>query len=44
MVFLDRHGWPVEYVKGWFVRKWLRRLIHTRRIVRGRWDGHKVVR
>ena len=43
MVFLDKHGWPVETIKGRWVQNFLRRLLHTRRIVRGRWDGYKVV-
>ncbi len=35
MQFLDKHGWPVEYARGRPIQKWLRRLIHTRRIKRG---------
>jgi len=43
MVFLDKYNWPVTYVKGSWFWKWVRRLIHTRKIVRGHWDGYKVV-
>lgn len=34
MVFLDNHGYPVETVKGKWFGNFIRRLIHTRRIVR----------
>ena len=44
MVFLDRWGYPVECIRGRWFQNFLRRLIHTRRIARGRWDGHRVVR
>lgn len=44
MVCLDSYGWPVETIKGRPFINLLRLLIHTRRIVRGRWDGYKVVR
>ncbi len=44
MVFLDKYGWPVEYVMGRPFSKWIRRLLWTHRIVRGYWDGYKVVR
>jgi len=30
--FLDKHGYPVEYQKGRWAHKWLRRLLHTRKI------------
>ncbi len=30
--FLDKHGFPVEYQKGRWGHKWLRRLVHTRKI------------
>ena len=41
MQFLDRYGWPVEQIRGrWFVN-FLRSLIHTRRIKRGKFV-HKV--
>jgi hypothetical protein len=43
MVFLDSDGWPVEYVRGKWFSKWIRRLIHTRSIRRGWWDGYRVV-
>jgi len=44
MVFLDRDGYPVEKIKGHLVRNILRRVIHTRRIRKGYWDGFGVVR
>ncbi len=44
MVLLDRDGWPIVSIKGRWVTIWIRRLLHTRKIVRGRWDGYKVVR
>jgi hypothetical protein len=37
MIFLDKYGWPVETFKGRPVLNFLRRLIHTRKIVR-RWQ------
>lgn len=44
MVFLDKLGWPVAYIKGRWILKWVRRLIHTRKIKRGYWNGYKVVK
>lgn len=32
LYFLDSLGWPVEYTQGRPVMKWIRRLIHTRKI------------
>lgn len=43
MVFCDKYGWPVEVSKKHFIRRWLRRLIHTRKIKRGWWDGYRIV-
>ena len=43
MVFLDKYGWPVVVPKNRPVMKWLRRIIHTRRIRRGWWDGYRIV-
>jgi hypothetical protein len=44
MVFLDKYGWPVVTIRNkWFVNT-IRKLIHTRKIVQGMWDGYKVVR
>ena len=40
MQFLDKHGWPVEYEKGRPIMKWLRRIIHTRKI-RRRFDAQR---
>ncbi len=37
---LDKHGWPVETVKGRKIRNFLRLLIHTRKIKRGPWKTH----
>ena len=34
MQFLDKYGWPVESEKGRPIMKWLRRLVHTRKIKR----------
>lgn len=44
MVFLDKWGWPITSGKGRYIQKWLRRLIHTRRIVSGYWNGYRVVK
>jgi len=44
MVFLDKYGWPVVRIRRRRFGNLLRLLIHTRRIVRGRWDGYRVVR
>lgn len=33
MVFLDKYDYPVETIKGRWVQNFIRRLIHTRRIV-----------
>lgn len=40
MIFLDKLGWPVETVPGRHVLNFLRRCIHTRRIVR-KWEPTK---
>ena len=42
MVFLDKLGWPIETIKGRWFHNFLRRLIHTRKIKKGRWDGYNV--
>lgn len=34
MYFLDKYSWPVETIKGRPVLNFIRRLIHTRKIVR----------
>lgn len=34
MIFLDKLGWPIETIRGRPVLNFLRRCIHTRRIVR----------
>jgi len=39
--FCDKHGWPVERVKGRPILNFLRLLIHTRKI-RRRFDGQKA--
>ncbi len=44
MVFLDYYGYPVEQAKRHWLRNILRRLIHTRRICLGYWDGFGVTR
>ena len=44
MVFLDKYGWPVERIRGHRLVNFLRLLLHTRRIRRGRWDGCRIVR
>ena len=36
MVFLDKYGWPVECIKGRPVINFIRRVLHTRSIRRGR--------
>ena len=36
MLFLDKYGWPVETVKGRWFHSLLRRVIHTRKIRRGK--------
>lgn len=44
MVFLDKYGFPVtQFKRRRLIVNTLRRLIHTRRIVRGWWDGYQVV-
>jgi len=43
MVFLDKHGYPVETTVGKWLQNILRLLIHTRSIKRGYWDGYKVI-
>ena len=35
MQYLDKHGWPVERVKGRWFQNFIRLLIHTRKIKRG---------
>lgn len=37
MQFLDKHGWPVERIKGRRILNFLRLVIHTRKIKRGSW-------
>lgn len=32
MYYYDKHMWPVEVPKGRPILKWIRRLIHTRKI------------
>ena len=39
MKFLDKYGWPVVLIEGRPVLNFIRRLIHTRKIVR-KWE-HK---
>lgn len=34
MIFLDKYGWPIESIEGKPVKNFIRRLIHTRKIVR----------
>lgn len=41
MHFVDRHGWPVERIKGRPILNFIRLLIHTRRIRRGRF-AHRM--
>jgi hypothetical protein len=42
--FLDKYGYPVERIKGrWFVNI-IRVILHTKKIVRGYWNGHKIVK
>ena len=43
MLCLDKYGWPVTRFKGRPVTNLIRKLIHTRKIVRGYWDGYKIV-
>ena len=38
--FLGKDGWPVETIKGRPILNFIRRLIHTRKIVRG-WHSRK---
>lgn len=38
MQFLDRLGWPVERIKGRYVLNFLRLLIHTKKIKRGKFQ------
>ena len=41
MIYLDKYGWPVVTIKNRPVVNFIRRLIHTRKIVR-HWE-HKSV-
>ena len=43
MVCVDKYGLHVVKIRGRPIINLLRVLLHTRRIRRGRWDGHKVV-
>lgn len=43
MTLLDKYGYPVETIKGRPIANALRRLLWTRKIVRGWWDGYRVV-
>ncbi len=43
MVFLDKYGWPVEIIEGKWFQNLVRRLIHTRKIKHGKWDGYKII-
>ena len=44
MQFLDKYGWPVVGFKGRPVLNWFRKLIHTRKIKRGKWEQPKTSR
>jgi hypothetical protein len=44
MVFLDKDGRPVVRIKGRWLINIIRHILWTRKIVRGIWDGYKVVR
>ena len=41
MIYLDKYGWPVVTIKNRPAVNFIRRLIHTRKIVR-HWE-HKLV-
>ncbi len=43
MVYLDQYGWPVERIKGHRFINFIRLILWTRNIVRGKWDGYKVI-
>ena len=43
MVCLDHWGYPIERIRGRWLRNILRILMYTRRIRRGYWDGYCVV-
>ena len=43
MVFLDKYGWPIECTKGHKLINFIRLLIHTCKIKRGKWNGFKVI-
>ncbi len=43
MHFIDKWGWPVEYPSGHPIQKWLRILLHTRKIRRGRFKWPKSI-
>jgi len=40
--YLDRMGWPLEVVKSQPLRKFIRRLLHTRKITTNRWDIKEI--
>ncbi len=42
MQFLDKLGWPVERFKGRWFLNFLRLIIHTRKIKRGKFKHNKT--
>lgn len=44
ILFLDKHGWPVETIKGHYCVNFLRILIHARKIVgKDKWYQRRKV-
>jgi len=43
MVFLDKHGWPVERIIGRPITNFIRLVLHTKKIKQGFWNGYGVV-
>lgn len=45
MVFLDRYGWPVERIKGRYVKNFIRLIIHSRSFVSEKeWERRQSIR
>jgi hypothetical protein len=45
MVFLDKHGWPVERIKGRYVKNFIRLLILSRSVIADKeWKRRENIR
>ena len=43
MVFLDKYNYPVERIIGKPITNIIRLILHTRKVMFGRWNGYKIV-